>query len=44
MIDQGGVTLSEVLLAAGEYDVAIDRADGAVLRAGKRRFARLHAG
>jgi tyrosyl-tRNA synthetase len=42
MIDQGGVTLSEVLLAAGEYDVTIERADGAVLRAGKRRFARLH--
>jgi tyrosyl-tRNA synthetase len=43
MIDQGGVTLSEVPLAAGEYDVAVERADGAVLRAGKRRFARLNA-
>jgi tyrosyl-tRNA synthetase len=42
MIDQGGVTLSEVPLLAGEYDVAVERADGAVLRAGKRRFARLH--
>jgi tyrosyl-tRNA synthetase len=41
LIDQGGVTLGEEALVAGEYDVACDRADGEVLRAGKRRFRRL---
>jgi len=43
MIDQGGVTLGEAPLAAGEYDVPGERADGQVLKVGKRRFRRLRA-
>lgn len=42
MIDQGGVALGEEALQPNEYDVEAQRADGAVLKAGKRRFARLH--
>ena len=42
-IDQGGVTLGEEQLAAGEYDVPGERADGRVLKVGKRRFRRLRA-
>jgi len=41
MIDQGGVALGEEALQPHEYDVEAQRADGAVLKAGKRRFARL---
>jgi tyrosyl-tRNA synthetase len=44
LIDQGGVTLGEVPLAEGEHDVSCERADGQVLRVGKRRFRRLRAG
>jgi tyrosyl-tRNA synthetase len=44
LIDQGGVTLGEEPLAAREHDVAIERADGEVLKVGKRRFRRLRAG
>ncbi|HEY7961936.1 MAG TPA: tyrosine--tRNA ligase [Solirubrobacteraceae bacterium] len=44
MIEQGGVTLGERPLAAGEHDVAVEQADGQVLRVGKRRFRRLRAG
>ena len=44
LIDEGGVTLGEVLLAAGEHDVARERADGQVLKVGRRRFRRLRAG
>jgi tyrosyl-tRNA synthetase len=43
LIDQGGVTLGEAPLGAGEYDVAGERADGQVLKVGKRRFRRLRA-
>jgi tyrosyl-tRNA synthetase len=43
MIDQGGVTLGESPLAAGEHDVPGQRADGQVLKVGKRRFRRLRA-
>jgi tyrosyl-tRNA synthetase len=43
MIDQGGVTLGEAQLAAGEHDVPCEQADGQVLKVGKRRFRRLHA-
>jgi tyrosyl-tRNA synthetase len=43
LIDQGGVTLGEAPLAAGEYDVADERADGQVLKIGRRRFRRLRA-
>ena len=41
LIDQGGVTLGEEPLAAGEHDVAVERADGQVLKVGRRRFRRL---
>jgi tyrosyl-tRNA synthetase len=44
LVDQGGVTLGEEPLAAGEHDVAAERADGQVLKVGKRRFRRLRAG
>ncbi len=43
LIDQGGVSLAETLLAAGEHDIACERAEGAVLRVGRRRFCRLVA-
>jgi tyrosyl-tRNA synthetase len=41
LIDQGGVALNEAVLNPGEHDVTTERADGAVLKVGKRRFARL---
>jgi len=41
LIDQGAVSLGGELLAASEHDVPSARIDGAVLRAGKRRFARV---
>ncbi|HEY8303936.1 MAG TPA: tyrosine--tRNA ligase [Solirubrobacteraceae bacterium] len=44
LIDQGGVSLDEQPLHAGEHDLATARLDGAVLRVGKRRFRRLRAG
>ena len=44
LIDQGGVSLGEDALAAGEHDVPCERADGQVLRVGRRRFVRLRAG
>jgi tyrosyl-tRNA synthetase len=43
LIDQGGVTLGEVALTRGEHDVPATRADGQVLKVGKRRFRRLHS-
>ncbi len=43
LIDGGGVSLDEQVLAVGEYDLAAERLDGAVLRVGKRRFRRLRA-
>jgi tyrosyl-tRNA synthetase len=43
LIDEGGVTLGEAPLAPGEYDVPGERADGQVLKVGKRRFRRLRA-
>jgi tyrosyl-tRNA synthetase len=43
LIDQGGVTLGESPVASGEYDVPCARADGQVLKVGKRRFRRLRA-
>jgi tyrosyl-tRNA synthetase len=43
-IDQGGVMLGDAPLAAGEHDVPCERADGLILRVGKRRFRRLRAG
>jgi tyrosyl-tRNA synthetase len=44
LIDQGGVALDEETLKRGEHDVAVGRADGAVLKVGKRRFVRLRVG
>jgi tyrosyl-tRNA synthetase len=44
LIDQGGVTLGDAQLAAGEHDVPLERADGQVLKVGRRRFRRLRAG
>ncbi|MCW3018980.1 MAG: tyrosyl-tRNA synthetase [Solirubrobacterales bacterium] len=43
LIDQGGVTLDEVQLAAGQHDVPCEQADGQVLKVGRRRFRRLRA-
>jgi tyrosyl-tRNA synthetase len=43
LIDQGGVTLGDSQLAAGEHDVPAERADGQVLKVGRRRFRRLRA-
>jgi tyrosyl-tRNA synthetase len=44
LIDQGGVTLGESQLTAGEHDVPAERADGQILKVGRRRFRRLRAG
>jgi tyrosyl-tRNA synthetase len=43
LIDQGAVSLGEAPVGRGEYDVPVARADGQVLKVGKRRFRRLHA-
>ena len=43
LIDQGGVALGEIQLAAGQHDVPCEQAEGQVLRVGRRRFRRLHA-
>ncbi len=44
LIDQGATTLGGEPLGRGEHDVAAERADGEVLKLGKRRFRRLRAG
>jgi tyrosyl-tRNA synthetase len=44
LIDEGGVTLGDTQLLAGEHDVSGERAEGQVLKVGKRRFRRLRAG
>jgi tyrosyl-tRNA synthetase len=43
LIDQGGVTLGGSQLAVGEHDIPAERADGQVLKVGRRRFRRLRA-
>jgi tyrosyl-tRNA synthetase len=44
LIDQGAATLGDEPLGKGEHDVLAERADGQVLKVGKRRFRRLRAG
>ncbi len=44
LIDQGAATLGGEPLGKGEHDVPAERADGQVLKVGKRRFRRLRAG
>lgn len=44
LVDQGGVWLGEEQLTAGEHDVAAGRAEGQVLRVGRRRYRRLRLG
>src|ERR1700722_1091478 len=41
LVDQGGVWLGDQQLQPGEQDVPTDRADGQVLRVGRRRYRRL---
>ncbi|HEV3071580.1 MAG TPA: tyrosine--tRNA ligase [Solirubrobacteraceae bacterium] len=41
LIEQGGVSLDDAQLGANDLDVGGVRADGAVLKVGKRRFRRL---
>jgi tyrosyl-tRNA synthetase len=43
LIDQGGVSLGDATLAAGEHDVPLERANGQLLKVGRRRFRRLRA-
>jgi tyrosyl-tRNA synthetase len=43
LVDQGAVTLGEASVERGEYSVPSARADGQVLKVGKRRFRRLRA-
>jgi len=43
LIDQGAVTLDDVALGSSEHDVAVGRADGAVMKVGKRRFRSLRS-
>ncbi len=43
LIDQGAVSLDDSPLSTADYDLPVARLDGAVLRAGKRRFRRLRA-
>jgi tyrosyl-tRNA synthetase len=42
LIDQGGVSLGERPLAAGEHDIPCEHADGQILKVGKRHFFELH--
>jgi tyrosyl-tRNA synthetase len=44
LIDQGAATLGGEPLGKGEHDVPAERADGQVLKLGKRRFRRLRVG
>ena len=43
LLEQGGVWLGEDQLGAGDRELAVSRADGQVLRVGRRRFRRLRA-
>jgi tyrosyl-tRNA synthetase len=44
LIEQGAVSLDDAMLGPQEHDVAAARADGALLKVGKRRFRRLRVG
>jgi tyrosyl-tRNA synthetase len=44
LIDRGAVTLGGEQLGEGEHDVPAERADGQVLKVGRRRFRRLRIG
>jgi tyrosyl-tRNA synthetase len=44
LIEQGAVSLDDAMLGPQEHDVAAERADGALLKVGKRRFRRLRTG
>jgi tyrosyl-tRNA synthetase len=44
LIDQGAVTLGAEPVGSGEHDVSAERADGQVLKVGRRRFRRLRVG
>jgi tyrosyl-tRNA synthetase len=44
LVDQGGVWLGDEQIAPGEHDVAGERAEGQVLRVGRRRYRRLRLG
>ncbi len=44
LIDQGAVTLGEAQLGPGEHDVPVERAEGQLLKVGRRRYRSLRAG
>jgi tyrosyl-tRNA synthetase len=44
LLDQGGVWLGDEQLGAGDQELSVARADGQVLRVGRRRYRRLRAG
>ena len=44
LIDTGGVTLGDEPVGPGGYDVPAQRAEGRVLKVGRRRYRRLRAG
>jgi tyrosyl-tRNA synthetase len=44
LIEQGGVSLGDAMLGPQEHDVAAERADGGLLKVGKRRFRRMRVG
>jgi tyrosyl-tRNA synthetase len=44
LLEQGGVWLGEEQLGAGDQELSVARADGQVLRVGRRRYRRLRAG
>jgi tyrosyl-tRNA synthetase len=44
LLEQGGVWLGEEQLGVGDQELSVARADGQVLRVGRRRYRRLRAG
>jgi tyrosyl-tRNA synthetase len=43
LIDQGGVSLGDQVLGPDQQDVPVERAEGQILKVGRRRFRRLRA-